>query len=287
MFELIYRYDPTRPTDRHPPASADEARRRLEDGNRGFANLGEGTPDASRVVYIDPEHFGVAAMGGVPKQQPFAVVLGCSDARVPIELLFDRSCNELFVVRVAGNTLGQEQLGSIGYAVEYLGANLKLIVVLGHSKCGAVKAAVDSFMQPGEYFGLLSSHHIRAIVNNIFPAVRGAAAALAAKWGDDVVTNPGYRAALLQSAVAMNAALKASILYEEFHDPGKDLRVVFGVYDLATRRVGVARAAPADADSICLLDALPSLDAFRQFALEIASHAAIAQLLGSGQGAAS
>src|SRR5262249_10138853 len=144
---------------------------------------------------------GIAAERGGPKQRPFAVVLGCSDARVPIELIFDRACNELFVVRVAGNVLGQEQLGSIDYAVDNLGQNLKLLVALGHSGCGAVTAAVDAFLRPTEYLGLLSSHHVRAIVNSLFPAVRGAAQALTVQWGEDVVKKPGYRAALIESGV--------------------------------------------------------------------------------------
>jgi carbonic anhydrase len=121
MFEVVYRYDPSRPSERRPPADAGEACRRLEEGNRAFAGLATGTPDGARVVYVDLEDIGVAAEGSVPKQQPFAVVLGCSDARVPTELIFDRACNELFVVRVAGNVLGQEEFGSIDYAVENLG----------------------------------------------------------------------------------------------------------------------------------------------------------------------
>jgi carbonic anhydrase len=98
---------------------------------------------------------------------------------VPIELVFDQACNDLFVVRVAGNVLGQEQLGSVGYAMDHLGQHLKLLVALGHSRCGAVTAAVDAFLRPTEYLGLLSNHYVRAIVNSLLPAVRGAAAALA------------------------------------------------------------------------------------------------------------
>ena len=73
-----------------------------------------------------------------PEQRPFAAVLGCSDARVPIELIFNEGPNDLFIVRVAGGGLGLEVLGSLKYAVEQLGGTLKLIVVLGHSGCGAV-----------------------------------------------------------------------------------------------------------------------------------------------------
>src|SRR5262249_56286936 len=116
---------------------AAEARRRLEEGNRTFVSLATGSPEGSRVVYFDLADIGVAVESGVPKQRPFAVVLGCSDARVPIELIFDRACNELFVVRVAGNVLGQEQLGSIGFCVDKLGADLKPTVARGPRRSGA------------------------------------------------------------------------------------------------------------------------------------------------------
>src|SRR5262249_52823749 len=154
-----------------PPADAGEARRLLEEGNRTFVNLASGGPGGSRGVYFDLADIGVAVERGVIKQRPFAVVLGWSDGRVADELFFYRAFSELFVVRVAGNILGQEQLGSIDYAVDNLGQNLKLLVALGHSGCGAVTAAVDAFLRPAEYLGLLSSHHIRAIVNSLFPAV--------------------------------------------------------------------------------------------------------------------
>jgi carbonic anhydrase len=278
MFELIYRYDPARPAARQPPADAAEARRRLEEGNAAFASLGAPGANASRVVYLDPQDLGVAAEGGAPTQRPFAVVLGCSDARVPTELIFDRACNELFVVRVAGNVLGQEQLGSIDYAVENLGPGLKLLVVLGHSGCGAVTAAVDAFLRPTDYLALLSSHHIRPIVNSLFPAVRGASAALATAWGEGVTRRPGYRAALIECAVTINAALKAAILRSAFADPAQDRRFVFGVYDLATRRVNVPLA---EGDAVSrLVEAPGGRDEFRRFAGAAAAAPVVDRLLG-------
>src|SRR5262245_51914208 len=281
MFEIIYRYDPSRLPERQAPADAGEARRRLEEGNRTFLSLGTGSPEGSRVVYFDLADFGVAVESGGPKQRPFAVVLGCSDARVPIELIFDRACNELFVVRVAGNVLGQDQLGSIDYAVDHLGHNLKLLVALGHSKCGAVSAAVDAFLRPAEYLGLLSSHHVRAIVNSLLPAVRGATRALAVQWGEDVIARQGYRAALIETSVVINAALMASILREEFGGPEKGLGVVFGVYDLGSRRVQVPLLAPGDADAgVGLMEAPASGEEFRQLASRVVSSSLIRQLLG-------
>ena len=162
------------------------------------------------------------ATGKVPRQQPYAVVLGCSDARVPVELLFNRAANELFVVRVAGNVLGQEQLGSIDYAVQHLGKSLKLLVVLGHSQCGAVTAAVDAFLKPSNYLAFSQDHHQRVIINSLFPAVRGAVTTLTHVWGPNCEQLPGYRAVLIETSVVLNAALTASILHQEFaKDPAE------------------------------------------------------------------
>ena len=83
-------------------------------------------------------------------------MLGCADARVPVELLFAEGPNDLFVVRVAGNGLGDDVLGSLTYAVEHLTSSLRTIVVLGHSQCGAVSAAVDVHLQPGGYLGVMA-----------------------------------------------------------------------------------------------------------------------------------
>ena len=116
--------------------------------------------------------------GTAAAQTPFALVLGCSDARVPIELIFDQSPNDLFVIRVAGNVLGVECLGSIDYAVANLGKSLKLVVVLGHTACGAVSAAVDSYLTPKNYAEIAFTHALRSLVDRIQTAVRGAASAL-------------------------------------------------------------------------------------------------------------
>src|SRR4051812_43943579 len=107
MFDIIYRYDPDHPQERRPPGNPDEARRLLEDGNQAFASLAAGTGDQVRIVPMELADVGRAESGGVPVQQPFAAVLGCADARVPTELIFGRACNELFVVRVAGNIISQ------------------------------------------------------------------------------------------------------------------------------------------------------------------------------------
>lgn len=243
MFDIIYRFDPQRPGRQHPE-SAIEARSRLEEGNADYASILAGmtgdAPTGSRVIYFDLDDIGACATGNVPRQQPYAVVLGCSDARVPVELLFNRAANELFVVRVAGNILGQEQLGSIDYAVQNLGKSLKLLVVLGHSQCGAVTAAVDAFLKPANYLAFAQDHYQRVIINSLFPAVRGAVSSLNAVWGPNCDEQSGYRAALIETSVVLNAALTASILHQEFaRHPENPPGVAFAIYDLKSRRVHV------------------------------------------------
>ena len=110
-------------------------------------------------------------------------MLGCSDARVPIELIFNEGPNDLFVVRVAGNGLGGEVLGSLKYAVEHLGGSLKLIVVLGHSGCGAVSAAVDVFLKPEAYLDARGQAHLRGILDRLLVVVHAAAKRMAAVHG--------------------------------------------------------------------------------------------------------
>ena len=134
-----------------PRVSPDEALGRLKHGNDIFARGG-----ASIALP------GVARMAELAKgQKPFAIIVGCSDSRVGPELIFDCNLGELFVVRVAGSTVSQEGLGSIVYAVEHLGA--PLVVVLGHTKCGAVGAAVDVAVKHVDLHG--------ALLNMVLPIV--------------------------------------------------------------------------------------------------------------------
>ena len=281
MFEIIYRYDPEYRRERQMPADASEACRRLEEGNQSFSSMLNGAASGSRIVYMDVTDLGI---GGVPAQKPFAVVLGCADARVPTELIFDRTSNEMFVVRVAGNIISQELLGSVDYALEHLGESLKLVVVLGHSRCGAVTAAVDAFLTPANYLGFSASHHLRSIINILFPAVRGAVRALSVRWGTKAAKLPGYREALIECSVVMNAALMASILRSEFDDPMHDRRVLFGVYDLASRRVHVSLP-PEDGDkpAIRLMEAPLGRERFKEFAFLVAGSAHISRILNKGE----
>jgi carbonic anhydrase len=111
---------------------SDAARQRLDEGNQAFAALLDGLAaddgTARRIIQVDPLDLGlVEGNKASPKQRPFAAILGCSDARVPIELIFNEGPNDLFVIRVAGNGLGSEVLGSLKYAVEHLGGSMKIV----------------------------------------------------------------------------------------------------------------------------------------------------------------
>ena len=169
--DIIYRYEARDTAARPLPMDSDAALRRLNGGNSDFAALLDHVKDESgiqQIIPVDPGDLGLDPnVAGAPKQRPFAAVLGCSDARVPIELIFNEGPNDLFVVRVAGNGLGTEVLGSLKYAVDHLGGTLKLIVVLGHSGCGALTAAVDVFLNPGDYLAIAAQHSIRNILDRV------------------------------------------------------------------------------------------------------------------------
>jgi carbonic anhydrase len=126
-----------------PVLPADQALARLLRGNQRYVRHKEQHPDESLVRRKQL----------VNGQHPFAVILGCADSRVPPELLFDEGLGDLFVIRVAGNVVDDAVLGSIEYAVEHLGT--KLIMVLGHEKCGAVSAAVEGGQAPGHLPALI------------------------------------------------------------------------------------------------------------------------------------
>lgn len=153
--------------------------------------------------------------------------------------MFFQSANDLFTVRVAGNVPGTECVGSLDYAVAHL-PSLRLLTVVGHTGCGAVSAAVDAHLDPTGYLGLVANLPLRAIVDALMATVRGAEMALVAEHGSDVVGRPGYRAALLDVAVILNAATTAQAVEQIFSAHlGEQLGVTFGVYDLVSRRVGL------------------------------------------------
>jgi len=100
-------------------------------------------------------------------QQPFAIILGCSDSRVPAEIVFDQGLGDLFVIRVAGNIVAPSQVGSVEFAAARYGT--RLVVVLGHSQCGAILATLEELRTPTEN----QSHNLRAIVDRVRPSVEG------------------------------------------------------------------------------------------------------------------
>ena len=241
--DITYRYgeqgEPSRP--RPPDSSA--AHLRLNDGNRAFAALLEGLTDesgrAQKIVSVDARDLGLSADDpALPKQRPFAAIVGCSDARVPIELIFNEGPNDLFVIRVAGNGLGTDVLGSLKYAVDNLSGSLKLIVVLGHSGCGALTAAVDVFLNPENYLLLTTMHSLRNILDGLLVVVQASAKKIQEAFGPDVSRRPGYRQTLIEASIVTNAALAAYSLQQEFGSgDSAGLQVVYGVYLLETRQV--------------------------------------------------
>ena len=156
--EITYRYTAQPGAVRAVPDRPDDAVQRLNAGNRSFSELVKQARHGSRAVRstveFDSRLIGLDENGRrIAPQEPFAAVLGCADARVPIELVFNEGPNELFVVRVAGNSLGTDVLGSFHYAISHLRKSLRLLVVLGHSGCGALTAAVDAFPRSGRLPG--------------------------------------------------------------------------------------------------------------------------------------
>lgn len=184
----------------------------------------------------------------LPRQAPFGIVLGCSDARVPLELVFDAAPNQLFVVRVAGHVLGDECLGSIEYALHNFQESVRVLVVMGHTGCGAVAAAVDTYLSPKHAAGIAFSRSLRSVVNHILIAVRSAMS-LEQVWGPDVVEDPHHRDALAELAVLLNAAMTAYQLRQELktHETGGP-EVVYGMFDLISSRV----AGPPNFDAVVL-----------------------------------
>jgi carbonic anhydrase len=137
---------------------AEQALQRLREGNRRFAS---NVRDADAIL----SHARRAELA--THQEPFAIVLGCSDSRVPAEIVFDQGLGDLFVIRVAGNIVAPSQVGSVEFAAERFGT--RLVVVLGHSQCGAILATLEQLQRPHPNH----SRHLRTIVNRIRPAIEG------------------------------------------------------------------------------------------------------------------
>ena len=156
---------------------------RLREGNARFS------ADVSRRVTSRRKRRELAAA-----QSPFAIVLGCSDSRVPAEIVFDQGLGDLFVIRVAGNIVAPSQVGSVEFAAERF--ETRLVVVLGHSSCGAIQATLEQLQRPSAE----QSPGLRSIVDRIRPAVEG------------LLGRGGSPEALLREAVRANIRLAANEL---------------------------------------------------------------------------
>lgn len=178
-------------------------------------------------------------------QHPFAIVLTCSDSRVPPEILFDQGFGDLFIVRVAGNVAGPDELGSLEYGVGHL--HIPLVVVLGHSKCGAVTAAVEGGHAPGS---------IPALLRQIQPAVQRARAA------SPQATNPE----LVPAAITHNVWVGVETILTKSDDIAGALglgqaRVVGAVYDLSTGGIQWLGPHPRQGQLASRIRVLPSAEA--------------------------
>lgn len=135
--------------------SARQALEQLREGNRRFAT---GTRN--------PDHLTSQARRDLAEgQEPFAIILGCSDSRVPAEIVFDQGLGDLFVIRVAGNIVAPSQVGSVEFAAERFGT--RLVVVLGHTRCGAIQATLEELGRPSKD----QSRNLRSIVERVQPSV--------------------------------------------------------------------------------------------------------------------
>ena len=184
----------------------DEALRALLAGNERFA--------ANKLTSIEHD-LTMLKDRNVDKQEPFGAVLACADSRVPVELVFDQTIGQIFVTRVAGNMVTPEIIASLEYGVAVLG--VEVLLVLGHSGCGAVKAAMKADSVPGQ-------------ISALYPYLRPAVEQSGGDFNKAIAANAKIQAGLLRtSSPVIRDAIKA----------GK-LRVESGVYDLATGKVSLS-----------------------------------------------
>ena len=265
--DFTYRYRPDNPRPFFVPDNWQSASVFLEAGNAlivRFYNAcrrGHLNPDAPpAVVEISQQEAAGEPLGedGLPIQMPFAVVLGCSDARVPTELLFGQEFNDIFNIRVAGNIMAEEGIGSLLYALRSFGPeptvaqgrSLKLCVVLGHRGCGAVRATVKTF-QSGSMAAKVFGDPIGAIVSKIAaPALAVAAELLDETLGAGFSNDPRHIDELVELVVFLNAAWNAHVMQDWVRGEGPEMAarvgVVYGVFDPITWRVQVLPETPAE-----------------------------------------
>ncbi len=191
---------------------ADEALERLRQGNHRYAD----EPSLASWVLeaFEPHHL-------LEGQQPFAAVVGCADSRVPVTISFQQGPGALFVVRVAGNIIGSSVLGSLEYAVDVL--QTKLILILGHTRCGAVTAAVQQ-AAAGKH---PPSQNLRSITDRILAGIEPAF--------DDITTIDVDQAIEENVRASMRALVHQSPLLADH--VGRDVKIIGGIYDLRNGRV--------------------------------------------------
>ncbi|MBW4447107.1 MAG: carbonic anhydrase [Spirirestis rafaelensis WJT71-NPBG6] len=194
------------PVQKPQPVSPDAAIKRLVEGNQRFVEGKRLNPNQSRLRLQE------TAVG----QYPFAAILGCSDSRVPAEIVFDQGLGDLFVVRIAGNIAALEAIGSLEFATAVLGA--QTIVVLGHARCGAVSAAIKGDPLPGR---------IGIFVEDIKPAVESIRKKTGNIQENAIIANVQYQVARLTES----STILANLIKE-----GK-LKIVGGHYDLAKGKI--------------------------------------------------
>jgi carbonic anhydrase len=191
--------------------SPQEALDILIEGNHRFTNNLSVSKDLLQLVMLTKD-----------KQHPFTSVLSCSDSRAPVEMLFDQALGDVFSVRLAGNIASDKVIGSLEFSSKYLGS--KLIVVLGHTDCGAVKAACDDFREG----------HIGEIINLIRPAVRMEKTTNENRDSSNTVFL--NKVCVLNVTVQINEILHSSDIIQDML-AAKQIGMVGGVYNLATGEV--------------------------------------------------
>lgn len=245
--DIVYRFDPHAPLQVRAPRNNREALKLLEQGNDRFCTMVERVQEIGKgkidhppmVIPVNPIQLGIPIMKGLePAHSPFALVLGCSDARAPIERILDCTANDVFVVRVAGNVLGVECLGSVDYAATVLRSSLQSVLVMGHTSCGAVGAAVDLYLSPSNFAEIAFSHAVRTLTDRILLSVRHAARGLEKVHGTRVHKNKKYRDWLKTTSCFLNAAVTAFDLQREVNSITKGLAVSYTIYDMAWTRIG-------------------------------------------------
>jgi len=201
------------------PETAEQALEMLKQGNARFVENVQ-----------NPQSTLLASNALTHVHEPFAIILGCSDARVPAEIVFDQGLGDLFVIRVAGNVVAPSQIGSVEFAAEKFGT--KLVVVLGHSHCGAVTACVETLINPDQQF----SPNLRSIVDRIRPSVYNLHEIYTAN-GQDIdaqeLINRGIKANVRMSVTQLR---HGSRILEDAVNNGS-LIIVGAVYDLDTGKV--------------------------------------------------